>query len=214
VSDDGEREAMLQAVTAEHFAMQSAISAALSETQSRSSMFIGAVSGALLAMGFATQAEFMFLPFIATVLPILFVMGVLTVLRLTDIATESAMAEIAIARVRRYYRSLGPESEAFFARDLGRWPEGKINPALRLGVFVAYWTSAASMIAVITALMAAAGVTLLLHLGAEATLPVALAAGGVLALALLLAFHQYQKLRIAEVDEFSREAAGVQPTDA
>lgn len=214
MSETGEREAMLQAVTTEHLAMQSAISASLSEAQSRSSMFIGAVSGALLAMGFATQAESMLLPFIATVLPILFVMGVLTILRLTDVAAENAMAEIAIARIRSYYRSLGPQGEAFFAKDLGRWPEGKVNPALRLGEFVAYWTSAASMIAVINTLIAAAGVTLLLHLGAGMHLFIALAMGAALALVLLVVFHLYQKLRIAEVERFSRESARVQPLDA
>jgi len=166
----------------------------------------------LVAMGFATQADQVFLPFIATVLPAVFLMGVLTVLRLIDVSVESSMAEIAIARIRRHYRELGGEAEEVFAARMGRWPESAPNPALRFGSFLGYWTSAAAMIAAINAVVAASALTLILHLWLSVNLVVAIAAGAALALALLFGFFQIQKLRISETDRFAREDAGIEPT--
>jgi hypothetical protein len=206
-----DRSALLSAMTTEHVVMQSAISAALSEAQSRANIFIGALSGALVAMGFATQSETIFLPFVATVLPAIFVMGVFTVLRLVDVSVESARAEICIATIRRFYRSLGGDAETLFSPELGRGPEGKANPATRLGFFVGYWTTAAAMIAVIDAMVAAAGVVLLLHLGTGLNLIVAILIGAAAALGLLVAFHYLQKMRIAESEAYARDVASIRP---
>jgi hypothetical protein len=206
-----DRSVLLRAMTTEHFVMQGAIDAALSEAQSRASIFIGALSGALIAMGLATQSEAIFLPFVATVLPAIFVMGVFTVLRLVDVSVETARAEIRIATIWRFYRSLGGEAEALFSPKLGRWPEGNENPALRLGLFVAYWTSAAAMIAAIDALVGAAGIVLLLHLAVGINLIVAILTGVAVALALLAAFHYLQKMRIAESDAYARDVASIRP---
>jgi hypothetical protein len=208
-----DRSALVLAMTTEHFVMQTAIDAALSEAQSRSNMFIGALAGALVAMGFATQSEGIFLPFVATVLPAIFVMGVFTVLRLVDVSVESARAEIRIAVIRRFYRSLGGDAEALFSPELGRWPEGRENPATRLGPFVGYWTSAAAMIAAIDAVLAAAWIVLLLRLGAGLGLIVAIPIGAAVALGLLVAFHYLQKMRIAESDSYACDVASIRPKD-
>jgi hypothetical protein len=193
------------AVTTEHFVMQTEVSATVSEAQSRATMFIGVLTGSLIGMGFATRSMEVLVPFIATVLPAVFVMGALTVLRLTDISVESSMAYIAIAKARGYYRALGPEASAFFETRLGRWPENKINPATRLGSFIAYWTSAAAMIAAIDALVGAAATTLLLRLGAGVGLLPSLIAGAAFAAALLIAFFRYQKQRVRELVRLANE---------
>jgi hypothetical protein len=187
------------AVTTEHFVMQTAVGATLNEAQSRATMFIGVLTGSLIAMGFATRSMDVLIPFIATVLPAVFVMGAVTVLRLTDISVESSMAYIAIAKARRYYRALGPEAATFFEARLGRWPENEVNPATRLGSFVAYWTSAAAMIAAIDILVGATAITLLLRLGAGVGLLVSLLAGAGFAAAVLIAFFRYQKQRVREL---------------
>lgn len=192
-------DSFLAALSTEHFMMQTAVGAALSEIQSRASMFLAVLTGSLIAMGFAMQSTDVLVPFVATVLPAVFIMGALTVLRLTDVSTESSTAYVAIARIRARYRALGPEAAEFFDPRLGRWPENPGNPALRLGSFVAYWTSAAAMIAAIDALVGAAGVTLLLKLTAGAGLALSLLAGAIFAAIVLAAFFYYQRLRIAEV---------------
>jgi hypothetical protein len=211
MDEKGNDTAVLSALTTEHFVMQSAISAAVSEGQSRASMFLGVLSGALVAMGFATQAPEFFLPFVVTVLPAIFVMGVFTMLRLVDISVEYAQAEIRIATIRRHYRTLGGAAGSLFAAELGRWPEGHFNPALRLGAFVGYWTSAAAMIAAIDALVAAAGIALVLHMAAGLHLLASIGIGGAAALALLVAFHLLQRARIAENDQYAADIAGIRP---
>jgi hypothetical protein len=193
------------ALTTEHFVMQTAIGATLSEAQSRASMFLGILTGSLIAMGLATRSPEVLMPFIATVFPAVFVMGAITVLRLTDISMESSMAQIAIARVRHRYRKLGPDAAAFFDVRLGRWPETMdTNPAMQLGNFVAYWTSAAAMVAAIDALVGAATVALLLKSAADASLATSLIAGAIFAAAGLAAFFYYQKWRFAELDRLAK----------
>jgi hypothetical protein len=205
MDEKDQRAAFLSALTTEHFVMQTSMGVTINEAQARANTFIGALTGTLVAMGFVTQFANVLLPFVATVFPAIFVMGVLTVLRLTDISVESAQAQANIARIRREYRNLGAESEAFFASKFGRWPESPGNPALRLGSTIAYWTSIASMIAAIDALVGAAGVTLILRLTEAAGLSVALLVGAGFAAVVLGAYLSYQKFRIVEVDAFTAE---------
>lgn len=197
--------AFFSALSTEHFVMQASIGATLNEAQSRATMFISVLTGALIAMGFVTRSADILLPFVVTVLPAVFVMGAITVLRLTDISMESAIAHIGIARIRRRYRSLGPEAETFFITRLGRWPENENNPGLRGGSFVAYWTSAASMIAAIDAVVGASATAMLLRLGIGLGLLPSAVAGACFGAALLGAFFYYQKLRIAEISRLATE---------
>lgn len=206
-----EKQLIVSALTAEHFAMQGAIGNAVNEGNSRSNMYLAVLSGALVAMGFSTQSETVFLPFIATVFPAVFLMGALTVLRLVDISVESAMAYIAIARIRDRYRTLSEEAVDVFKKEMGRWPEGVSNPDLRLGAFFGYWTSAAAMVATIDAFVGAGTLTLILHLGLGWNLWIGLVVGAVFCASVLSLFHQYQKLRIAENDRFARDVAGISP---
>jgi hypothetical protein len=207
---DDNRQLLVAAMTSEHFVMQGAVSNAVNEGGSRANMYLGVLSGSLVAMGFATQTEAIFVPFVATVLPAIFVMGIFTVLRLVDISIDSTKALITISRIHRYYRELGGEAAEIFDMRMGRWPETS-NPADRLGTLVAYWTSAASMIAAINSLVGAAGLTLLLHLAFDRGLLASIAAGAAAAIALLFGFHQLQRMRVTEIERFARDIAGIDP---
>lgn len=208
MTDD--KQLLISAMTTEHFVMQSSMSSAVNEGGSRANMYLGVLSGALVAMGFATQAEAIFVPFVATVLPAIFVMGIFTVLRLVDVSIDSTKALITISRIHCYYRALGGDAAEVFDVRMGRWPETS-NPADRLGTLVAYWTSAASMIAAINSLVGAAGLTLVLHLALERDLLASIFAGAVAAVALLFAFHQLQRMRVTEIERFARDVAGIDP---
>jgi hypothetical protein len=67
MTDD--KQLLISALTTEHFVMQSSMSSAVNEGGSRANMYLGVLSGSLVAMGFATQAESIFVPFVATVRP-------------------------------------------------------------------------------------------------------------------------------------------------
>lgn len=185
----------LSAITTEHFVMQTAIGAAVSEQQGRAAMYLYSLSGALVAMGFMAQSSNLML-FIAAVLPMIFLTGLLTILRLVDIGMESLQSHVTIARVRAYYRSLGNAAEAIFDKAHGRWPEGRTDSGHIIGPLLGLLTTAASMISCVNAFIGAALLALvlvrLLHVG----LTLAIVAGAIFAVVQVVAFYVYQSWRI------------------
>jgi hypothetical protein len=188
--------AVMSAVVTEHFVLQSAAAATVSEMGSRASLYILALSSALVAMGFTAQSREVFIPFVATVAPAIVLLGLFTVVRLIDAAMEYNELLAGIARIRRYYRSLSPTAAELFAAPVGRWPETEKPPTLRLGVFIAFITTTASMVAFINSFVAGAGVAILVEnrLGSEQR-SAAIALGIGVAVALMAAFLLYQRWR-------------------
>jgi uncharacterized membrane protein len=190
--------ALLSALNTEHFVQQTIIGTTTNEMASRSSMYIMALSSALVATGFVAQSSAMLLPFAAAVLPSIFLLGIFTILRLVDIAAENMQAHICIARIRAHYRTLGDTAAFHFAKEFGRWPENGAEPSLRTGELLAYLTTAATMIACINAIVAATGIALFtFHLTGEMAL--ALTVGVASVLVLIVLFYLYQRLRTREM---------------
>jgi hypothetical protein len=138
----------------------------------------------------------MFVPFAATILPALFVLGIFTIVRLVDTGIENQQCLVGIARIRGYYRTLTPEAAAYFSAENGRWPESHSSPPVRFGPLVAFFTTAASMVAFINSVVAGAGVALLARnvlVRFQPTLASLL--GAVAALALMAAFLAFQRWR-------------------
>lgn len=195
--DDKERQtAFMSALVTEHFVLQTAASATVSEAAARASLYVFSLSSSLVAMGFASRSREVFAPFITIVLPAIFVLGVFTVMRLVDTALENMRCLAGIARIRRSYRTLSPEAAVFFAACHGRWPEGRSDPALRLGPLMAFLSTSASMIAFINSVVAGVGVALLAgdRLGADQS-ALAISLGVALAVALIVAFVAYERWR-------------------
>jgi hypothetical protein len=195
-----EPSALLTALTTEHFVLQTAASSTIAEASARATLYLLALSSALVAIAFTAQSPAVFMPFVAAVLPALFLLGVFTVVRLVDTAVENMQYLMGIARIRRHYRTLGADAARLFAPETGRWPEAHAVPALRLGVRFAFFSTTASMIAFINSLVAWAGVTLLAGrwLG-EDRIGVALLIGALTAVLLMAAFVAYQRWRFSDV---------------
>jgi hypothetical protein len=194
--DDKEgRSAFLSALTTEHFVLQTAASATVSESASRASIYILALSSSLVAMGFAVQSPAAFAPFIASVLPAVFVLGLFTVIRLVDVTLEHQRYLRGIARIRGYYRTLTPDAAEYFAPERGRWPEAPVTPALQLGVTIGFLTTTATMVASINAFVAGAGITLLSRQFFGLQTRAALMMGLLAAVGLVALFFVYQRWR-------------------
>jgi hypothetical protein len=86
--DDRER-AFLTALTTEHFVLQSTRSTISSEAIGRAALYLGALSSALIALGFVVSRRAVFGPFLAAVLPVVVVLGLFTFLRVFQIGLES-----------------------------------------------------------------------------------------------------------------------------
>ncbi|MGH7693656.1 MAG: hypothetical protein ACRENH_01675 [Gemmatimonadaceae bacterium] len=186
--------AFMSALTTEHFVVQSSMSATNSESGQRASLYLFSLSSALVAFGFVSRTPEVFTPFVATVLPAVFLIGVFTCVRLVDANLEMMQLLVYVARIRAYYRTLSPDAEELLSPETGRWPEAKKPPALRLGVFLAFITTNASLVALINSIVGGAGIALLLwRLLNSRTVAVVL---GVLAAILLMTlFLRYQRWR-------------------
>jgi hypothetical protein len=197
-SDDAGRGALLSALTTEHFVLQSAMSGTIAEAGARATLYVMALSSALVAMGLASRSSEVLVPFVATVLPAVFVLGLLTTVRLVDTSLEDQQYLVGIARIRAHYRTLAPEAAGLFAPERGRWPEAGGSPALGLGTVIAFLGTSATTVAVINALVAGAGVTLLLRdrLGTGRT-ALALSLGVLVAALLVVGFYRFQRWRFA-----------------
>jgi hypothetical protein len=214
--DDAGRAALLSALTTEHFVLQTAMSGTITEAGARATLYVMALSSALVAMGFASRSRDVLVPFVATVLPAVFVLGVLTAIRLIDTALESQQYLVGIARIRAHYRTLAPEAGPLFAPERGRWPEAGGSPALGLGTMIAFLGTSATTVAVIDAIVAGAGVTLLVRdrLGNDRT-GLALSLGAAATLLLVLAFYRFQRWRFATFEpvlSWERERATSVPS--
>ena len=108
---------LLQALTTEHFTLQTARSATIMETNGRSALFLSTVSSAVVALAFIGQVADdgqPFFLFALAVLPALFVLGLLTYLRLAQSASEDLLYSRAINRIRRFYLDLDPAAPSWF----------------------------------------------------------------------------------------------------
>ena len=194
MDDRDSQSAFMTALTTEPFVLQTAASATVSEAAGRSSLYVLSLSSSLVAIGFASRSRETLVPFLATVLSSVFVLGLFTVVRLVDTTLENMRCLTGIARIRGYYRTLTPEAAVYFAAEHGRWPEGHA-PSLGLGPLVAFLTTSASVIAVINSIVAGVGVTLAGDLFFGVQKSVALVLGVATAVVLMAAFVFYQRWR-------------------
>jgi hypothetical protein len=103
---------LLTALTTEHFTLQGARQQTMSESSARASLFIVAVSSALVALGFIGQLSDVgdvFNVFALTVLPTLYVLGAVTFVRLVECGAEDFRYGMAINRIRGYYKQVAGE---------------------------------------------------------------------------------------------------------
>jgi hypothetical protein len=100
---------LLTALSTEHFTLQGARSQTMSESAARASVYVFAVSSALVALGFIGQLSDIgdvFNAFALTVLPTLYVLGAVTFVRLVECGAEDFQYGLAINRIRHYYKEI------------------------------------------------------------------------------------------------------------
>jgi hypothetical protein len=173
------QQAFVSALITEHFAQQSARSTTVAEANGRAGIYLASVSSALVAFGFVAQVATRLDPFVAAVLPALFVLGEFTFVRLVENSIESLVSLEQIQRIRRYYAGLVPEAAQFFASatppgsqaaaGVGATQEGEGEMAAALastGVGASraeMLFTAASMVGAVNSILGGVGIALLLQ---------------------------------------------------
>lgn len=163
MADSSNQQALLSALTTEHFTLQSARSATISDSSSRSSLYLGSVSSALIALAFIGQISELgqvFFLFGLTVLPTLLFLGLVTFVRVLQNVTEDILYARSINRIRRYYAKIEPSQAHYFAFSEGDEGYGTLTEVvLHYSRWQLFFTTA-STIAVINSVVGGAAVAL------------------------------------------------------
>ena len=178
----------LQILTTEHWSLLATRSLVYTEAMGRTSIFVAALSGAVVALALVAQASDFgtgFVGFALVLLPVVYFLGWATIVRLSQVNRENARWVQGMNRIRNAYLQLAPELEPYFVTsryddDAGVLEStiADVGPIHRYQVFV----SAPGVVAVINSVVAGvvAGVAAMaLDLGTAWSL----VAGGVLFLA-------------------------------
>jgi hypothetical protein len=114
VDDLARDSAFVSALTTEHFVLQSARGALVSEMVGRGNVYLAAVSSSLIAFGFSAQVGTRIDLIVAAVLPALFILGELTFVALLRNSLKNLEFMRRMQLIRGYYRTLHPDAEQFF----------------------------------------------------------------------------------------------------
>ena len=205
------RRQLLQALTTEHFTLQTARSATIADSNGRSALYLSTVSSAVVALAFIGQVDRLghaFFLFALALVPALVFLGVLTYLRLIQTAIEDLFYARAINRIRRHYVDLDPEASRWFVLCGFDDPAGVqaamglATPGSAASSHGHLWSHAATMVAAVTSIIAGVGMAMAANVLGAGQLPVAgCAARGVLvrvAAAAAFGWHQVRRWRAAE----------------
>ena len=200
------RQLALSALTTEQFNLQTARMGTIAEANGRSSLYLGTLSSAVIAIAFVGQANQLgdtFYLFALTLLPPVFLLGVFSYLRLVQTSIEDMIYTVGSFRIRQYFLGLDPAAVPFFPPT---GPEG-VTKLERIGVLTGgplqLLLTAASMVACINAIVGGVTVALAVRWLLDASVSAAAVAGVVAALGLAALFVGDQ------VRRFRRAAARV-----
>jgi hypothetical protein len=187
------RPAAVTVLTTEHFTLQGARAATISESIGRATMFLGSVSGGLVALGLVATAVGVgaaFYAFALVLLPTFAFVGLVTFERVLQSGMEDYGYARRIARLRAYYFDVAPELTPYLM---------SVAPSERLSVqglwarpFQKFLT-VAGMVAVITAVLTGSAVAVLAAAASDGSLAAALPPGvaiGIATLAWLMRVEQ------------------------
>jgi hypothetical protein len=107
----------LQILTTEHWSLLATRSLVYTESMSRTSIFVAALSGSVVALALVAQASDFgsgFVAFALVLLPVVYFLGCVTIVRLTQVNQENARWVQGMNRIRNAYLQLAPELEPYF----------------------------------------------------------------------------------------------------
>lgn len=188
---------MVMMLTTEHYNLQTGRSMTVADTNGRSTLFIGAVSGALIAIAFIGQTSHMgtaFFVFSLVLFPSLLLMGLSTFERVLQSAIEDLTYARAITRIRYLYLEYASQLRSYFL--LAPDDESK-QSMLEVGLHPSWWQvflTTAGMIAAINSVLVGAFVGMLLS--ALFTFPLQVStSAGVVTFLVSFGIHQHYQWR-------------------
>jgi hypothetical protein len=207
--------------TTEHFNLQTARAATISEANGRASIYLAAVSSNLIALAFIGQMSLLgtaFYAFSLLLLPVLAFVGVVTFQRLVQSSLEDIAYAQRIARLRSFYVALAPELEPYLLVPRGRPGESLLHGALLRPSRWQLTLTTAGMVSIVNSVVIGASAGLVLAALGAASLAATLAAGAVVG-ASAQAVHRTHHRRARDafepetIDRFATLTAGTQTAE-
>jgi hypothetical protein len=184
----------MSALVTEHFVLQSTASSTISESGSRVSIYLSALSSGLVAIGFASSSPHALAALAFTVLPTVFILGWFTVVRLIDTSVANIISQRRMERIRAYYASLAALAPPYFEAD----DSVAGNHGVRYGRWSFLFTMA-SMVIVVNSVLGGATLALVFALAIKTGLVVATVLGVIGGIALLVVSLRYEHRRLTPV---------------
>jgi hypothetical protein len=184
----------MSALVTEHFVLQGTSSSTISESGSRVSIYLSALSSGLVAIGFASTSRKALESLAFTVLPTVYVLGWFTIVRLIDTSVANIISLRRMELIKRYYATLAPLAPPYFEAD----DSVAGNHGVRYGRWSFLFTMA-SMVIMVNSVVGGATIALLFALAVKAASPVPVVIGIVVGLALLVLALYYEHQRLTPV---------------
>jgi len=124
------RQDLLTIMSTEHFTLQGARAAAISDANGRTSFFLSSLSAGVVALAFVAQVSQTgpaFIVLALILLPTLLVVGLASFERLLQLGIENIRTVVAINRVRHYYLEVAPELRPHFTLSYYDDPQGVLT---------------------------------------------------------------------------------------
>jgi hypothetical protein len=202
ISQPQQQQAFMQALTTEHFTLQTARAVAVNEGNGRTALYIGALSSTLVALALVAQRSPLgevFFVVALTVLPAVFFLGLVTYVRVLQSSVEDIIYARAINRIRHYYTEIDPSQAHYFLLSGRDDVRGALANMYVRDSWTQFLFTMPSAVAVINGLLGGVTVALAVATAAHlALLPTVLA--GMASGTVILAFHvAYQVRRFAQM---------------
>ncbi|MGC3863679.1 hypothetical protein ACPSM1_26260 [Micromonospora chersina] len=176
MDDDAREQALLTALTTEHFVLQTGRGATIAESVGRTTVFLSLLSAALIGLGFVSGNGSLLRPYLGAVLPTLVVTGVLTFGRLVQNMVENSLDLKRMQRIRAWYHHRLAGDQDFFADAV--MPGDEMRSAwAAVGSRPGRWQlllTAAALVGAVNALLLGLGAALLAGLAGLSTGPAVL----------------------------------------
>ena len=207
----------LQILATEHWSLLATRSLAWNEAFTRAGMLLSALAGSIVALALVGQGTGFgttFLAFAIVILPVVLFLGETTYLRLGESNELEVMSVIGMNRIRHAYLEMAPDLQPYFVAG---WHDDVRGIGVTMGVRADYsaighlLSAAPVVVIVINSVIAGAIAGLLVGLAGQGG-PIALAAGMLVFVVVLLIHTTHGRRRVAQgqasiVSRFPGQAA-------
>jgi hypothetical protein len=148
---------ILQFMTTEHFTLQTARAAAVAEANGRSTLYLGSVSSAVVALAFIGQVSGMreaFFLFGLVLFPSLFFLGIVTFARVHQTGLEDMIHALEISRIRHFYIEVAPETAPYFLHSTNDDVAGFFHDMGAVPSWLQYFLTTSGSVGVINSVIA------------------------------------------------------------